>query len=105
MIDTILFIMDTLLVEKTISNFEYFVTYCYFMTQLVHKTIAERVIIDEEKNIRYMSKQNVHQNITGKVIFQIVKYAKDNLPEEFHMFFKNKYKELMHAQEKNKQPI
>lgn len=83
--------MSKLLDRGKISDFEFLITFSYFTTPLVHKTLSERITIHDRNGVRYMSKQNVHQHITGKVIGKIVDYAKDKMPNEFAKYFRIKY--------------
>lgn len=48
-----------------------------------------------------MSKQNVHQNITGKVIQRVITYTKKYMPDEYKLYFSKKDKENR-DEEKNK---
>jgi len=89
-IDLVLFVLGRLHHINEIDNFEIVVAYSYFTTNLVHKTIAERISIDDGvKGVRYMSKQNVHQNIIRKVIDKILEYVEKYMPQEFQLYFPN----------------
>jgi len=86
--------------EGIVNDFEYIVVYSYFTTDLVHKTIAERITIEDDVgNIRYMSKQNVHQNIMRRNIDKIIEYVKTNMPAEFKTYFPNAHEKLLYDEQ------
>jgi hypothetical protein len=99
LLDICIFILGKLLDSEDINDFEYLIAFSYFVTDLVHKTIAQRIIIDDGNNVRYMSKQNVHQHITGKIVSKIIEYAKINMPAEYRLYFANRHKRGQHAKE------
>jgi hypothetical protein len=100
LLDVCIFVLGKLLDQSKINDFEYLITFSYFISDLVHKTIAQRIIIDDGNNVRYMSKQNVHQHITGKIIKMIVSYAKEFMPVEYKLYFAKKYiKRVIDVQE------
>jgi len=53
------------------------------------------LIIDDGEVVRYMSKQNVHQNILRKTLDRILKYIKREMPEYFKMYFPNNYNDQL----------
>jgi hypothetical protein len=101
-VNIILLALANLHKKKMISDFDFIISLSYFTTDLVYKTIAERIMITDTDNIRYMSKQNVHQNVVGKVVIAIKEYIKKYMPNEV-VYFKNKLQEIGNGEEETKE--
>ena len=78
-----------------VSDFDFIAVYSYLTTNLVHKTLAERITIEDSTGVRYMSKQNVHQNIIRKTIERIIDFIEAHDKNEFRSTFPNAYKRMI----------
>ncbi len=92
MIELIVFAMGQLYRKNKISDLEYLVMYTYVMTPLVSQSLAERLVISDNKSVRYMSKQNVHQNLLRKIINNVMEFIKNEMPKEYESYFPNNFK-------------
>lgn len=91
MIELIVFAMGILYKRNELNDLEYLVMYCYIMTPLVSQTLAERLVISDNKSVRYMSKQNVHQNLLRKIITNIMNLIRTEMPKDYERYFPNNF--------------
>ena len=59
-----------LALKKTgkISDFEFFIVYCYLFNGVSLKMLRDRIFRETQTGYEFSSKQHIHQNIISKVI-------------------------------------
>ena len=65
------YITQSLLVlqrSNKITNFEFFITYCYLFNGISLKMLRDRILRKTDQGYEFASKQHIHQNIITKVI-------------------------------------
>jgi len=64
------YVVESLLVLKRsrqITDFEFFIVYCYLFNGLSLKMLRDRMIRKTKDGFEFTSKQHIHQNIISKV--------------------------------------